>query len=132
MALACVIQKFDLVMDNPSYELELKQTLTIKPAHFFIRALPRERSSRPHATLSPKLLNISTPSHKAVAPTGPPIINPNAQPLYVLYGSNTGTCESFAQRVATDAIGHGVYQYQIFACKFSNSVRKASVLQLVL
>lgn len=32
-----------------------------------------------------------------------------SQPLYVLYGSNTGTSESFAQRIADSAASYGTY-----------------------
>ena len=39
--------------------------------------------------------------------------------LYVLYGGNTGTCESFASRIAVDAPEHGefwFFQRQFLKC----------------
>ncbi|KAI8986145.1 cytochrome P450 [Trametes punicea] len=46
IALVTIFQHFDLVMADPKYELELKQTLSIKPKNFFIRALPRKDKPR--------------------------------------------------------------------------------------
>ena len=42
MALAMIIQKFTLELADPEYELEFKQTLTIKPKGLFIHAIPRK------------------------------------------------------------------------------------------
>ena len=51
------MQRLDLVMDDPTYELELKQTLTIKPDEFYIHAIPRKDKSRllsvPASALAP-------------------------------------------------------------------------------
>ncbi len=41
-----ILQHFDLVMDDPHYELQLKQTLSIKPKNFNIRAVPRKDKPR--------------------------------------------------------------------------------------
>ncbi|TBU21982.1 fatty acid hydroxylase [Dichomitus squalens] len=106
IALVTILQRFDLIMDDPSYELELKQTLTIKPHNFFIHAIPRKNK--------PRLLAIPS---STLSPAGPAAAEgPNAtsvgdasksQQLYILYGSNTGNSESFAQRLASDAPTHG-------------------------
>ena len=102
-----IMQRFDLIMDDPSYELELRQTLTIKPRNFYIHAIPRKNK--------PRLLAV--PSFAALSPAGPAAAHsPNLtvtadaaslQQLYILYGSNTGSSESFAQRLASDAPTHG-------------------------
>ena len=42
MALAMILQKFNLEFADPDYELEIKQTLTIKPKNFFMHAIPRK------------------------------------------------------------------------------------------
>jgi cytochrome P450 / NADPH-cytochrome P450 reductase len=39
-----IVQKFDLEMVDPSYTLEFRQSLTIKPKDFFIR--PSLRTSQ--------------------------------------------------------------------------------------
>lgn len=105
LVLVTIIQRFDLAMEDPSYTLRLKQTLTVKPLDFRIRAIPRAGKPKLLAVPSNTLrqnnerLNVSTPG---VAGDGS-----QKKPVYVLYGSNTGTCESFAQRLASDASSHG-------------------------
>ena len=54
---ASIVQKFDLEMVDPSYTLELHQSLTIKPKNFYIRASLRTDGpaliSIPSASLKP-------------------------------------------------------------------------------
>ncbi|KAL1937787.1 hypothetical protein VTO73DRAFT_12806 [Trametes versicolor] len=56
IALVTIFQHFDLVMNDPTYELQMKQTLSIKPKDFFIRAIPRKNS--PHQFV-PQSINVS-------------------------------------------------------------------------
>ncbi|KAJ3487812.1 hypothetical protein NLI96_g3280 [Meripilus lineatus] len=102
IALASIIQRFDFVFENPSYTLELKQTLTLKPTNFYVHAIPRAGKSVP-------LYN--APSAKPATPKDLPsgIVQSlsGLVPMQVLYGSNTGTSESFAQRIASVAASHG-------------------------
>lgn len=104
MAVATIFQRFDLVFDDPGYTLRIKQTVTVKPDGFFIRAYPRNRSARLYTTPSsaklPTQLNHAAAASASLDMSG-------KTPLYVLYGSNSGTCESFAQRIASDAPAHG-------------------------
>ena len=104
MAIVTIFQRFDLVMDDPGYQLRLKQTVTIKPDGFYIRAYPRNRKARLYTTPSSAKLLQGTGKQK---PTPTSVDVTGSQPLYVLYGSNSGTAESFAQRVASDAPAHG-------------------------
>ncbi|CDO72209.1 hypothetical protein BN946_scf184970.g61 [Trametes cinnabarina] len=46
IALVTIFQQFDLAMADPNYKLTVKQTLSIKPANFFIRATPRADKPR--------------------------------------------------------------------------------------
>nr|BAL05197.1 cytochrome P450 [Phanerodontia chrysosporium] len=102
-----LMQRFTFVMHDPSYDLQLKQTLTIKPHEFFIRTIPR--------TDRPSIVPVATPSSTLLrdqtAPAAqPPVTTPGeggGHRMYVLCGSNTGTCEAFAQRIASDATVHG-------------------------
>ncbi len=89
-------------MADPSYTLELKQALTIKPKDFYIKAIPRNRQ-RLYSTPTP---SVTLQTHQTTDQTTDKVID-NSKRLYVLYGSNTGTCESFAQRVVDDAPSHG-------------------------
>lgn len=105
MAIATIFQRFDLVMDDPGYQLRLKQSVTIKPDGFYIRAYPRNRKARLYTTPSSAKLLRGTAKQKPSIPGSADIAG--SQPLYVLYGSNSGTAEGFAQRVASDAPAHG-------------------------
>lgn len=42
MALAMILQKFNFELVDPNYELEVMQTLTVKPKNLFIHAIPRK------------------------------------------------------------------------------------------
>jgi len=105
MAIATIFQRFDLVMDDPGYQLRLKQSVTIKPDGFYIRAYPRNRTARLYTTPSGAKLLRGGAKQKYGLASSTDIAG--SQPLYVLYGSNSGTAEGFAQRVASDAPAHG-------------------------
>ncbi|KAJ7067224.1 fatty acid hydroxylase [Mycena amicta] len=106
--MSSVIQKFDLFLADPSYTLHLKQTLTIKPKDFYIRAALRSDkggSQMLYAAPSSTLLS----GRDSDASSGRTVghVGKVGKPLYVLYGSNTGTSEAFAQRVANAAPSFG-------------------------
>ena len=105
MAIATIFQRFDLVMDDPSYQLREKQTVTLKPDGFYIRAYPRNRRTRLYTT--PSSTNLPPGNSRQKTGFVAPVDMASSQPLYVLYGSNSGTSEGFAQRVASDAPAHG-------------------------
>ncbi|KAI0075350.1 bifunctional P-450/NADPH-P450 reductase [Panus rudis PR-1116 ss-1] len=110
MALVAILQRFDFVMQDPSYTLHLRQTLTIKPKDFYVHAIPRAGKPRLLATPSNYLVVSHVNEGKGhtnqvdTATSGGTVPK---QPLYVLYGSNTGSSESFAQRIATESAAHG-------------------------
>jgi cytochrome P450/NADPH-cytochrome P450 reductase len=107
LAIASIVQKFDLSLVDPSYTLELKQALTTKPKGLTIRAAlrttPYRLSAAPSSSLKVGDIKAHQPaSHQhARAADG-------TMPLYILYGSNTGTSEAFAQRIASDASVYGL------------------------
>ena len=104
MTVVCLLQQFDFVLHDPSYDLKYKQTLTIKPKDFYIHAIPRRGKPVMLATPSSTLLN-----HRDGETTQQrgPTATQGLKPLYALYGSNTGTSEAFAQRIASAASAHG-------------------------
>ncbi|KAJ7181531.1 fatty acid hydroxylase [Mycena crocata] len=104
LVLASVVQKFDLCFADPSYTLQLKQTLTVKPKNFYIHA--RRRTDTPvfYATPSSNLQSGSTNREPSIALN---VDSSALQPLYVFYGSNTGTSEAFAQRIVSAAASYG-------------------------
>jgi cytochrome P450 / NADPH-cytochrome P450 reductase len=100
-----LMQRFDIVMHDPTYDLKLKQTLTIKPKDFYVHAIPRTDKARIVATPSSSLLRDHSKESGRLPDAA--AAHGDKKPLYVLYGSNTGTSEAFAQRIASDASGHG-------------------------
>ncbi|KAJ7851068.1 fatty acid hydroxylase [Mycena olivaceomarginata] len=102
LVLATVLQKFDLTVADPSYTLQIKQTLTIKPKGFHIHARPRAAKPLFYSTPSSSLKVGSVQTD-----TTPAASTAALKPLYVFYGSNTGTSEAFAQRIANEAPSYG-------------------------
>ncbi|KAL0941300.1 bifunctional p-450:NADPH-p450 reductase [Colletotrichum truncatum] len=118
LALAVLFQNFNFVAHNPNYDLKIAQTLTIKPKDFYIRAILREG-------LTPSLLEARLAGSIVATGAGAKAATSDAQvkkapkdtcgsngasknsKLAVFYGSNAGTCEFMAQRLASDAASHG-------------------------
>ena len=96
LALGMILQRFKL-LDIHRYQMVLKETLTIKPDGFKIKVRPRADQDRGafagHAATS------AVASGVASAPRARPRPGHNT-PLLVLYGSNLGTAEELATRVA--------------------------------
>ncbi|GKT48139.1 bifunctional cytochrome P450/NADPH--P450 reductase [Colletotrichum spaethianum] len=106
LVMAMLLQNFNFVLD-PNYSFSFKQTLTIKPKDLRMRAILRDGLTP--TTLERRLsgqtqLEKTTDYTKANKDT---LQAESGMPLAILYGSNSGTCESLAQRVATDAAIHG-------------------------
>ena len=121
LTMAMLLQNFDFSFDDPTYELHLKETLTIKPDdNFMMRArlrgdltptlLEKRLAGRPAAAAESNNNN-STPSGDGNAASktaaAAAAAAATAQPINIYYGSNSGTCEAMAARVAADALAHG-------------------------
>jgi cytochrome P450/NADPH-cytochrome P450 reductase len=110
---ALLLQNFNFRLDDPSYQLQIKQTLTIKPKDFFMHATLRDHidpiylekmlhvKSSPTDKVSEKYRSVDT-SAAGVA----------KKPMKILYGSNAGTCEALAQSLARAASTRG-YRAQV-------------------
>ncbi|TMK46534.1 MAG: cytochrome P450 [Alphaproteobacteria bacterium] len=93
LALGMILQRFKLV-DHQRYQMHLKETLTIKPDGFKIRIRPRTEKDRgPSAAAAPAAVASGAASRARTRPG-------HNTPLLVLYGSNLGTAEELATRVA--------------------------------
>ncbi len=103
LVIAMLLQRFDIVLDDPGYQLEVAETLTIKPHGLEIRAKARGRGdfslkgALPAATLRPLVKDDGDD----------PVLAVDAPQLLILYGSNTGASEMFARRIAADAPRQG-------------------------
>src|SRR5947199_2750243 len=95
LAIGMILQRFRLI-DHRRYQMHLKETLTIKPDGFKIKVRPRSDKERgafagqtaasAGARATPVPAARTRPGHNT--------------PLLVLYGSNLGTAEELATRVA--------------------------------
>ncbi|KAE8388174.1 NADPH--cytochrome P450 reductase [Aspergillus alliaceus] len=108
LVVALVLQTFYLVADDPSYELRIKETLTIKPDSFRVRATLRRgqsatelsrRSRSLSATTSPAWLTLTRNENNQNMAGG--------QPISFFYGSNSGTCKALAHQLAFTMMARG-------------------------
>jgi cytochrome P450/NADPH-cytochrome P450 reductase len=95
LAIGMILQRFKLI-DNHRYQMHLKETLTIKPDGFKIKVRPRTDKDRGAYAGRTATAAATT---AAPVPTGRTRPGHNT-PLLVLYGSNLGTAEELATRVA--------------------------------
>ncbi len=99
LVLAMILQRFDIEMADPAYRLVVAETLTMKPTGFFMRARRRQTPARrrAHSTEAPAARVCPVPREA----------NTQGVPLLVIYGSNFGSSEAFARRIAVEAPEHG-------------------------
>ncbi|KAI0070911.1 cytochrome P450 [Panus rudis PR-1116 ss-1] len=103
ICLACIVQKFNFEMKDASYELRLKQTMTLKPGGFYVHAIPRPEKA--NILKVPSKPGQVKESKQKYAPGVQ--VSETGHPLHVLYGSNAGSSEAFAQRIASEAAAYG-------------------------
>ena len=110
LALAMILQNFNIRFDDPSYQLHVKETLTVKPADLFIKVSLRDGIDSVYLE---KQLFSSTPipSVQSKQP-GEQQFASSGKPMSILYGSNSGTCEGLSQTLAGAAASHG-YQAKV-------------------
>src|SRR6478672_2551977 len=96
LAIGMILQRFKLI-DAHRYQMHLKETLTIKPDGFKIKVRPRadnDRGTYAGRTTTAAAASTAAPTPRARTRPG------HNTPLLVLYGSNLGTAEELATRVA--------------------------------
>jgi cytochrome P450 / NADPH-cytochrome P450 reductase len=96
LAIGLILQRFRLI-DVNRYQMHLKETLTIKPDGFKVKVRPRTEKDR--GTYTGRATPAAAASSTAPAPRARTRPGHNT-PLLVLYGSNLGTAEELATRVA--------------------------------
>jgi cytochrome P450/NADPH-cytochrome P450 reductase len=100
LVLGMLLQRFEFV-DYLNYELKVKEGLTIKPEGLFIKI-----KQRPGRTTGTVPVAITTPGSngEATKPKARPrrTAEGHNTPLMVLFGSNLGTAEGIASRIAQD------------------------------
>jgi len=96
IALAMLLQRFDPVLEDANYELDIKETLTIKPEGFKIKVRRRK-----------EVVLANTPNKKVNFLPKTKAIKKAQERLLILYGSNSGASESFANQLASEAQRYG-------------------------
>ena len=104
LTLVLVLQNFNLRLDDSSYQLQIKQTLTIKPDHFFMKASLREGINP--IKLEKKMYAGLEEEHRT-KPKANTVNGEATKPMTILYGSNSGTCEGLSHTLASTATTHG-------------------------
>jgi cytochrome P450 / NADPH-cytochrome P450 reductase len=95
LAIGMILQRFKL-LDHHRYQMHLKETLTIKPDGFKIKVRPRADKDRGATTGRGAPAAVASTAATPRTQTRPG----HNTPLLVLYGSNLGTAEELATRVA--------------------------------
>ncbi|MHA6796337.1 bifunctional cytochrome P450/NADPH--P450 reductase [Pseudonocardia bannensis] len=104
LVLGMLLQRFEFI-DHLDYRLRTKTTLTIKPddMRIQVRRRPGRPIDRPVAVAPP-----AARAEQAVPAAGPvPTANRHGTPLHVLFGSNLGTAEGIATRLAREGTERG-------------------------
>ncbi|MGW4484803.1 bifunctional cytochrome P450/NADPH--P450 reductase [Amycolatopsis sp. NPDC004368] len=104
LVLGMLVQRFDFI-DHLDYQLKTKTTLTIKPDEMHIRVRPR-----PGFVLTRPGGGPAAPAKAVAAAPAPRVaLAPDAHktPLLVAYGSNLGTAEGLATRLAREGTERG-------------------------
>lgn len=99
LALAMLLQRFELQKANPNYTLKIKEAITIKPDDFKIRVKRKDDvviTDGNQDNASETLTEIQEP-----------LVDKNGKPLLILFGSNTGLSEGFARKLYQQAHQYG-------------------------
>jgi len=103
LVLSMMLQRFDFSFEDPSYKLKIHESLTLKPENLRIKA----RIRRPADQLVRATI-VATSSGATTSECSPAIADDESlTQLKVLYGSNAGSAEALANRIAAEARAHG-------------------------
>lgn len=111
LVLGMILQHFNLI-DHLNYQLNVKQTLTLKPGDF--QMCVQLRDNKQVASMSTDSVVIMENEAKHISANEEfalehraPIVPGHLTPLLVLYGSNLGTAEGIAHQLANQARLYG-------------------------
>lgn len=113
LVLGMILQHFNLI-DHLNYQLNVKQTLTLKPGDFQMRVQLRDHKQVASMTTGAAAIvqneagQHSSTNKDESAPDDRALINSaHLTPLLVLYGSNLGTAEGLAHQLVNQARLYG-------------------------
>jgi cytochrome P450/NADPH-cytochrome P450 reductase len=102
LVLGMLLQRFELI-DHLDYQLHTKTSLTIKPDELSIQVLPRPGVQIDHSAVPAA----TTAGQAAPMAEAAPKVSPHGTRLSVLFGSNLGTAETIANRLAQEGVERG-------------------------
>jgi cytochrome P450 / NADPH-cytochrome P450 reductase len=102
LVMGMILQRYKLI-DHTNYQFKIKETLTIKPDAFKIKIKKRTDTDRAVMT-APKVAEIKSEQPK---PASIPEVVKHNTPILILFGSNLGTTEDIANRVAEEGDTYG-------------------------
>ncbi|KAL2882158.1 hypothetical protein SGCOL_002423 [Colletotrichum sp. CLE4] len=100
LVISMILRNFDLSKSDPDYKLKVKHLLTIKPAGFKVRVSLRNDKRPTDFLKSLKAVPESIPKSTVCSTLVKSLV---LRPITILFGSDTGTCEAVAQKIAVDA-----------------------------
>lgn len=103
--LAMMLRRFDLELADPEYQLDIMETLTIKPHGLHIHA--KRRSTVVNANLPTAAPSAQAKGKTDATPAASATEVPEGTPMQLAYGSNAGSAEGFARQIGSDAPKHG-------------------------
>ena len=103
LVLGMLLQRFEFV-DHLRYQLKVKTTLTMKPDGFHIQVHPR---ADVHLDRAAPVAAAERSGRRRPAAAPAPLVARHGTPLSVLFGSNLGTAESIATRLAQEGTERG-------------------------
>jgi cytochrome P450 / NADPH-cytochrome P450 reductase len=106
LVLGMLLQRFEFI-DFENYQLQLKQTLTIKPDNFKIKIRLRTQRSIQVSPPAATRVAVRTGEAAPAAGGGTGAEGSHNTPLLVLYGSNLGTAEDLAHQIANGGAARG-------------------------
>jgi cytochrome P450/NADPH-cytochrome P450 reductase len=103
LVVAMLLQSFEFSISDPSYRLRTRQTLTVRPDGFFMRARPRH-----HVALARLQCRTTIDGPRSAPSTAVLDRDKDSKTaIDIFYGSNSGTCKVLANQLADHAAGHG-------------------------
>lgn len=111
LAIAILLQNFNFHLADPSYKLRTRQTLTIKPDGFLMRA--ELRAGVNIRAIEQRLAGIGTAVNGQMSPVSLPndtattLNQSQVETMSIFWGGNAGTCESLARTLEKSATSRG-------------------------
>jgi cytochrome P450/NADPH-cytochrome P450 reductase len=109
LVLGMLLQRYKFV-DHKHYQFKIKETLTLKPDDFKMKIVKRTAADRTSVTVPHfgiETLNVVATKTERAQQAYTSLVSSHHTPLLVLFGSNMGTSEDLATRIANDGEDHG-------------------------